>query len=135
MKLPRLRCLVKWPFKVIYLEGESQFTGVPHHELLLQRLDWSTPRGILQEAYTPFLDWLRKVHLQAVCYKNFSETCAWPYGLQLLGLFQPMLKRPGNIPKEGKRTFLLVATDLVPTFGSKMGCEACCQEEIVGFRT
>ncbi|XP_011651060.1 uncharacterized protein LOC105434843 isoform X3 [Cucumis sativus] len=91
MKLPRLRCLVKWPFKVIYLEGESQFTGVPHHELLLQRLDWSTPRGILQEAYTPFLDWLRKVHLQAVCYKNFSETCAWPYGLQLLGLFQPML--------------------------------------------
>ena len=36
----RLRCLVKWPFKGIYLEGESQFTGVLHHELLLQRLNW-----------------------------------------------------------------------------------------------
>jgi hypothetical protein len=36
----RLKCLARWPFKGISTEAGNQFTGVPHHELLLQKLNW-----------------------------------------------------------------------------------------------
>ena len=36
----RLKCLARWPFKVISTEAGNLFTGVPHHELLLQKLNW-----------------------------------------------------------------------------------------------
>lgn len=40
VKNGRSKCLARWQFKVLFIEVGNQFTGVPHHELLLQRPSW-----------------------------------------------------------------------------------------------
>lgn len=41
-------------------------------------------------------------------------------------------KKPGNILKEGKRPFLVVASDLVPTLEAKWGVKIVVKKKLLG---